>query len=173
MVDPLSSNQAHTPRRVLGTLSAVNMPAGEGRQEHHDMLARMSGQEMGAASKETGPFSSSMMIGMEQVRYQMGTADESRNASANREHVITDASILSGTGNNVSNGRKRPGAMVEQYTELEPNALAGTGLSPWAYNGFNGFNGDMDFSIGAEPYDWPEFSADVGWIADPSLSRMI
>jgi len=170
VVDPLSSNQAHTPRRVLGTLSAVNMPTGEGRQEHHDMLARMSGQEMGAASIESGPFSSSMMIGMEQVRYQMGTADESRNTSANREQVVTNAAVLSGAGGNVSNGRKRPGAMIEQYSDLEPNALGSTGLSPWSYNGFSG---DMDFSIGAEPYDWPEFSADVGWIAEPSLSRMI
>lgn len=105
---------------------------------------------------------------MEQAHYQMGTSHELQDVSVpSDQQGFGNIAFLPADMSNTNLSRNRPGQIDEQYSALSERA---NGTSSWSYSGLGG---EMDFSIGAEPYDWQEFTADMGWIADTSLPQII
>ncbi len=46
VIDPLSDKQNHKPRRSIGTISSLELPLDEARQEYSSIVTHMTGQPM-------------------------------------------------------------------------------------------------------------------------------
>ncbi|KAK5710838.1 hypothetical protein LTR15_012815 [Elasticomyces elasticus] len=144
VIDPLSDSQNHQPRRAVSTLPSVELPLDEGRQQYDSIVTHMSG---GAIEGMAPPFSQPMAIGLEQVRYQMGSNgfDEGPLRSAFRESIPTGG------------GANRQASQLAGVDAFQP-------LDTWS--SIEGMTAGMGFPADNEPFDLEGCSVDMGWMAD-------
>lgn len=156
VIDPLSDNPNLAPRRTIVTLPSVELPLDDGREEYSRIVTHMSGQQMQGVVSHGQP----VVIGMEQVQYQMGPVPGSHTVYAQTQASSDDDRLYSGfgSGDGIARAYGSDGHVTNE-------ASGGTyhDLSSWASSGMDG---GLDFPTDVAPFDLEGCSVDMGWMAD-------